>query len=201
MALRRITPWVLGWCWAASALAQTPAAPPVAPLAAQAQLQAAASEIVFTTRQMGVPVEGRFTRFGAQLTLNPRQPETGSVNLTVDTGSARFGSPELDLEVPKAPWFDVARFPQASFRSSAIKASGTGRFDVTGKLSIKGQARDIEVPVQLQPAAGGLVRASGRFTIKRLDFTVGSGEWTDTALLADEVQVRFSLLFSGLAAP
>ena len=150
---------------------------------------------------MGVPVEGRFTSFSARLALDPKAPGAGSVSLLINTGSARFGAPELDTEVPKPVWLNAAQFAQASFQSTAIKVAGPGRFDVTGKLTIKGQARDIGVPVQLSAAAGGHTAASGSFTIKRLDFAIGSGDWTDTSLLANDVQVRFKLVFSGLAAP
>ena len=170
------------------------------PAAAQpkpAQLQAG-SEIAFTTRQMGVPVEGKFGKFTAQIALDPKKPETGSVAFSIDTGSARFGSAELDAEVPKATWLNTVRFPQATFQSSSIKAAGPGRFEVAGKLAIKGVVRDVTVPVQLSQA-GANSTASGSFTIKRLAFKVGEGEWTDTSMLADDVQVRFKLVLSGLA--
>ncbi len=163
-----------------------------------AQLVAAGSEIAFTTRQMGVPVEGKFSRFSAQIALDPQKPDTGSVAFSIDTGSARFGSAELDAEVPKATWLNVARFPQAMFQSSAIKAAGPGRFEVTGKLTIKGSVRDVVVPVQVAPAAGGQATASGSFTIRRLDFKVGEAEWADTSMLANDVQVRFRLVLAGL---
>lgn len=171
-------------------------------LAQPAVLQPAGSEIAFTTRQLGVPVEGKFSRFSAQITLDPKQPGSGKVAITIDTGSARFGSAELDAEVPKPEWLAVARFPQASFHSSAIKATGPGRFDVAGKLLIKGIARDVTVPVQLvQSGAPGklLSTASGSFVIKRLAFSVGEGEWTDTSMLSDDVQIRFKLVLGGLA--
>ena len=80
-----------------------------------ARLQAAGSEIVFTTRQMGVPVEGRFGKFSAQVALDPRKPETGRVGMTIDTASARFGSAELDAEVPKPIWLHAAGFPVVLF--------------------------------------------------------------------------------------
>jgi polyisoprenoid-binding protein YceI len=163
-----------------------------------AQLVAAGSEIAFTTRQMGVPVEGKFGKFTAQIALDPKKPETGSVAFTIDTGSARFGSAELDAEVPKATWLNVPKFPQASFASSAIKAAGPGRFEVAGKLTIKGAVRDVTVPVQVTQA-GANSTASGAFTIKRLDFKVGEGEWTDTSMLANDIQVRFKLQLTGLA--
>ena len=162
-----------------------------------AQLQAAGSEIVFTTRQMGVPVEGQFGKFSAQVALDPRKPETGSVSLSIDTASARFGSAELDAEVPKPTWLHAAGFPQATFQSSRIQAAGPGRFEVAGKLSIKGSTRDIVVPVQLAPVGANQV-ASGIFTIKRLDFRVGEAEWADTSMLANDVVVRFKLVLAGL---
>jgi polyisoprenoid-binding protein YceI len=162
-----------------------------------AQLLAAGSEIAFTTRQMGVPVEGRFGRYSAQIVLDPKKPEAGSVSFTIDTGSARFGSPELDAEVPKPTWLNAARFPQASFQSSAIQAAGPGRYAVAGRLTIKGATRDITVPVLLTQS-GATSTASGAFAIKRLEFKVGEDEWADTSMLANEVQVRFKLALTGV---
>jgi len=167
------------------------------PAAAAAQLQAAGSEIVFVTRQMGVPVEGRFGKFGAQIALDPKKPEAGRVAFTIDTGSARFGSAETDAEVPKPVWLNVAKFPQASFQSTAIKGLGGGRFEVAGQLSIKGSTQPVVVPVQLTQSGAGST-ATGSFVIKRLAFKVGEGEWADTSMVADDVQVRFKLALTGL---
>ena len=162
-----------------------------------AQLVAAGSEIGFTTKQMGVPVDGKFSKFSAQITLDPKKPESGSVAFSIDTGSARFGSAELDAEVPKATWLNVPKFAQATFQSSAIKGVGPGKFDVTGKLNIKGSVRDVVVPVQVTQAAGSST-ASGSFTIKRLEFKVGEAEWADTSMLANDIVVRFKLVLTGL---
>ena len=162
-----------------------------------AQLLAGGSEIGFTTKQMGVPVDGKFGKFSAQITLDPKKPETGSVAFTIDTGSARFGSAELDAEVPKSTWLNVPKFPQATFQSTGIKGSGPGKFDVTGKLSIKGSVRDVVVPVLVTQAAGNST-ASGSFTIKRLEFKVGEAEWADTSMLANDIVVRFKLVLAGL---
>jgi polyisoprenoid-binding protein YceI len=168
-----------------------------APARAQTQLVAAGSEIGFTTRQMGVPVDGKFQRFSAQVALDPRNPAAGRIGFTIDTTSARFGSAELDAEIPKAIWLDTARHPQARFESTAIKAAGAGRFEVAGRLTIKGATREVLVPVTLaQQGTNGT--ATGTLTIKRLDFKVGEGEWTDTSLLANDVIVRFRLQLTGL---
>ena len=86
----------------------------VAPGVVAAQrMESAHSEIAFTIRQMGVPVEGRFTRFGGQFAFDPLKPETSKVSLAIDTGSATLGAPETDAEVPKPDWLNAPKFPQA----------------------------------------------------------------------------------------
>lgn len=172
----------------------------VAPLASaqQALLAAPHSEIRFTGRQMGVPVEGRFRRFDAQVAFDPKQPQAARIALGIDLASVTLGAPESEAELAKAPWFDTGRFPQARFQSTSVKALGGGRFDVAGKLTIKGQARDLVVPVALA-RNGSTTTATGSFPIRRLDFRIGDGEWADTSMVANEVQVTFKLALTGVA--
>lgn len=171
------------------------------PAHADQKLVPAQSEIVFVSKQMGVPVEGSFRKFDARIAFDPRKPEGGSVALQIDTASAAFGIPMTDAELPKAPWFDAAHFPQAGFQTTAIRALGDGRFEMAGKLTLKGIARPLTVPVTIAPAANGQSVASGSFVLQRIDYKVGDGEWTDTSVIANEVQVRFKLVVDGLGAP
>ena len=46
--------------------------------------------------------------------------------------------------------------------------------------------------------AGGLTTASGQFLIKRLPFKIGENEWADTSMVADDVQVKFKVVLSGV---
>jgi len=157
----------------------------------------AQSEIVFVTKEMGVPVEGRFKRFDAQLTFDPARPEASKMALTVDIASATLGAPETDAELPKATWFNTAKFPQASFRSSAVKSLGGGKFEVSGELGIKGLTRNVVVPVVVTQS-GTATTATGTFSLKRLAFQIGQNEWADTSMLADDVQVKFKFAMTGV---
>lgn len=167
------------------------------PALAQQKLIAQNSEIGFVSKQMGVPVEGRFKKFDAQLNFDPAKPASSKVDFTVDTGSATLGVRETDAELPKAVWFNVPKFPQARFESSAIKAVGAGKYEVAGRLSIKGAVHDVVVPVTLTQS-GATTTASGSFVIKRLAFKIGENEWADTSMVADDVQVKFKLALSGV---
>ena len=102
--------------------------------AAEQKLVAAQSELVFVSKQMGVPVEGRFKKFDAQVAFDPAKLDTSKINFTVDLASATLGAPESDAEMPKPTWFNVPQFPKASFQSTSIKSLGAGKYDEAGKL-------------------------------------------------------------------
>lgn len=169
-----------------------------ATFAQQAQtLVPAQSEIGFVSKQMGVPVAGHFTKFAAQVAFDPAKLATSKVSLTIDAGSATLGVKETDAELPKPLWFNVPKFPQATFNSTAIKSLGAGKYEVTGKLNIKGASQDVVVPVTITQN-GATSTATGAFAIKRLAFKIGEQEWADTSMVADEVQVKFKLALTGM---
>jgi polyisoprenoid-binding protein YceI len=166
--------------------------------AAGQTLVPAQSEVTFVAKQLGVPLQGRFKRFQAQVAFDPKALATSQIAFELDLGSVSLNA-DADAELPKAEWFNVPRFPKATFQSSAIKAVGGGKFQVNGKLAIKGQTRDLVVPVTLTQAKG-LSTATGAFTLKRLDYRIGEGDWTDTSIVANEVQVQFKLVLQGVPA-
>ena len=164
---------------------------------AQQKLVPAQSEIVFVSKQMGVPVEGRFKKFDAQIAFDPAKPDTSKIAFTVDIASATLGVPESDAELPKATWFNTPKFPQATFQSTTVKGLGGGKFEVSGKLAIKGSSRDVVVPVALAQS-GSTTTVTGTFGLKRLAFKIGENEWADTSMVADDVQVKFKLALTGV---
>src|SRR5690606_15652926 len=106
-------------------------------------------------------------------------------------------SREADAELVKPVWFNVAQFPKATFESRSIKRLEGARYEVAGKLSIKGVSSDVVVPVTLSQS-GATTTATGSFPIQRLSFRIGEKEWSDTAMVADEVQVSFKIALSGV---
>jgi polyisoprenoid-binding protein YceI len=161
--------------------------------ASAATLQPEKSDLSFTFKQMGVPVDGKFKKFDAQLDFDTKKPEAGKIAFTVDLGSVSLGDPTYDKELASTTWFDTKRNGKATFVSSSIKPTGAGKYDVAGKLTIKGAVHDVVVPITL---ANGV--AAGSVPIKRLDFKVGDGEWADTSIVANDVTIKFKLAFSGL---
>lgn len=156
----------------------------------------AKSEIVFISKQMNVPVQGRFKKFTAQVVFDEKNLAGSKAEIEVDLASIDTGSAEADTEVGKKAWFNTSAFPAAKFSSSSVTSPGTGKFEVRGKLSIKGIGKDIVAPFTVK-RAGDVATFEGGFILKRLQFTIGDGPWSDTDTVADDVQVKFRIVTTG----
>ena len=148
------------------------------------------SSVSFVSKQMGVPAEGRFTKFAAHISFDTNKPETGKAQIEIELASIDAGSSEVNDEAKGKAWFNIREFPSARFVSSGIKATANGRYEATGKLTIKGKTRDVVAPFNAK-ADGANLLLDGVIPILRLQYGIGEGAWADTGTVADEVQVRF----------
>jgi polyisoprenoid-binding protein YceI len=164
-----------------------------------AEVDYAASEITFVSRQMNVPVEGRFRSFSAAVRFDPGNLDSSVARIEVDLGSVDTGSAEADTEVRRRNWFNVAAFPSAKFVSTGVRQLGPDRYEVRGNLTLKGVTREVVAPVTVTNRGDALVFEGG-FTLMRLQFRIGEGAWSDTDTVANEVQVRFRIVQTGDAA-
>jgi polyisoprenoid-binding protein YceI len=173
----------------------------LAPLSAQAQkvtaVDPAKSELRFLFKQMNVPVEGRFTKFTVQMEFDAAKPAASKAQIEIDLNSIDAGSADADAESKGKAWFNLALFPTAKFTSTSLKPLGGNRYEVVGKLTIKGRSRDMAAQFTTRQEGGNTV-FEGAFPLKRLEYGIGEGPWADTETVADEVQVRFK--FIGVAA-
>ena len=157
------------------------------------KVQADKSSITFVSKQMGVPVEGAFKKFTALVRINTAKPEAGSAIMVVDLASIDAGGAEANDEVKGKNWFNVAEFPKAEFVSGSVKSLGGGKFEAAGKMSIKGRSIEVRAPITMKEE-NGVLNLDGTITLKRLEFDIGSGLWSDTSVVADEVQIKFHLV-------
>lgn len=167
------------------------------PLAAHAveynQVQADKSAIAFAYKQMGVAMDGRFRKFAAQLNFDPAKVTAAKAVIDVDLASIDTGSAEADQEVAGKQWFNTKAFPSARFVSSGVKALGGNRYEVAGKLTIKGRSQDIVAPVSFT-TQGGQGVFDGSFAFRRADFAIGEGPWAAFDTVANEIQIKFRIL-------
>ena len=160
---------------------------------AHAQVDTSKSTVTATSKQMNVPVDGTFKKFTAQLNFDPAKPAAGSAKLSIDTASYDLGDESYNQQVRGKEWFDAAQFPNATFVSSAIAPAGGNQFKVSGTLTIKGKSENVTVPVTVAQQ-GSTQSFDGALPIKRSQFDIGTGEWKDTSVVADEVVIKFHIV-------
>ena len=158
-----------------------------------AQVDTAKSSVTATSKQMNVPVEGKFKKFDAKVSFDPAKPAAGSAQLTIDVASYDLGDDSYNEQVRGKEWFDTKTFPKATFVSSAIAPAGAGKYTVPGTLTIKGKSQTVTFPMTVGQQ-GGAQTFDGTLPISRLKFDVGTGEWKDTSTVADEVTIKFHIV-------
>lgn len=154
------------------------------------QLRPESSRLSFVSKQMGVPVAGEFKRFAVQLRFDPARPEAARAVIEIDLAGIDAGSKEATEEVVGKNWFHVRQYPTARFESASVRSLGGGRYEVRGPLTIKGRTKEAIAVFSFRPEGRHGVFEGG-FVLKRLDYGIGEGLWSDTGTVADEVQVKF----------
>ena len=156
------------------------------------------SRMAFVYKQMNVPVEGSFKRFSGQLSFDPAKPTLAKAALEIDLASIDVGYAEGNDEVAGKLWFNTKRFPVARFVSASVKPLGSNRFEVAGKMSIKGRTLDASTPTTFRQEGANAV-FEGSFVLKRADYGIGEGMWADFGTVANEVQIKFRLVATSAA--
>jgi polyisoprenoid-binding protein YceI len=163
--------------------------------AAPLQIDLSKSMVSATFKQMNVPVDANFTKFSAMVDFDANKLDAAKASIDIHIPSFDLGDPDYNHEVQKKEWFNGSQFPKASFVSSKIKSLAAGKFEVSGKLTIKGRTADVNFPLNLKKEGSAQI-FEGSLPIRRLAFSIGEGEWKDTSIVADEVIIKFRI-FAG----
>lgn len=159
------------------------------------QFDTDASRLGVVFRQMGVDVEAAFKRFDIDARFDPSDPAATRAKVTIETASFDFGpgAEEYNEEVRAPDWFDTRQFPTASFVVTGVRPAGENKYGVVGDLTIKGVTKSVNTDFALT-RKGDHVALTGRLPISRLAYNVGQGDWKDTSIVEDTVQVVIELI-------
>jgi polyisoprenoid-binding protein YceI len=123
------------------------------------------------------------------VTLVENNPEKSSVSATIDVGSLKADEEKLTGHLKTPDLLDVAKFPQATFTSTAIKAGGDkgATHTVTGNLQLHGVTKSISFPATIK-VGSERVDVDAEFSINRKDFGIVYPGMPDD-LIKDDVLV------------
>lgn len=155
-------------------------------------VQAAGSTLAFAGTYQGEVFTGRFPGFDTRLTFDPVHPEQASLKVAIPLASATTANADYDGEMRGASFFDAGRFPQAQYTATGFRKLGGDRYAADGVLSLHGVSKPVTLQLTWTPGPRPVL--SGKATVRRLDFGIGSGDWADTSLIPDDIAISTKVL-------
>ena len=150
------------------------------------------STLGFATTFEGVKFAGAFKQFSARIAFDPAHPQACTLDATITLASADTGNADRDKMLPTADFFDVARFPTATYRGADCTPAGPGRYSAQGTLTLRGVSKPVPLTLQWHAQGSGALLTVDA-GVPRLTFGVGAGQWADPGAIGLEVAVHGAL--------
>jgi polyisoprenoid-binding protein YceI len=186
---------------AAAVVAPAVVSPAVAS-AATYEIDPAHSSAQFAVKHMMVStVRGEFTKLSGTANLDDKDLKNASVQATIDATTISTGVGKRDEHLRSPDFFDTAKFPTITFKSTSVKKAGADKYKVAGDLTLHGVTKpvvlDVESPTtEIKDPYGNTKRgAVATTTINRKDFGLNWNTALEAGgvLVGDSVKVTIDL--------
>lgn len=152
------------------------------------------STLGFTSNFQGSSFDGHFNKWTAAINYDPAKLASSKFDVTIDLSTAKTGDNDRDNALPGADFFNVAKYPQAHFVTTAFYQQGS-QVIADGMLTLRGVTKPVSLNVVFKPqGSGATLDVIG--TVKRLDFGVGGGQYADTSVIGPDVKVTAHLVLA-----
>jgi len=157
-------------------------------------LTPATSKVEFTGSKVSGKHDGGFKEFSGNIDLVNNKPEESQVTVDIDMKSVFSDADGLTKHLQTGDFFEVEKYPKASFVSTKIAADtakGADNYTVTGDLELRGQKKAITFPAKITVNPSE-VAVEAEFSINRKDFGIAYAGKADD-LIRDEVVIKLNL--------
>lgn len=157
-------------------------------------LDPAHTNIGFRVRHLMSRINGRFTKAEGTVVLDNEDLSKSSVQVTIEVDSVSTSNDQRDTHLRSADFFDAAKFPTITFKSTSIKAVDKDRLEVTGQFTMKGVTKTLVLPitrlgVAADPWKNIIAGFEGELKVNRQDYGVSYGP----GLVGDEVEIDLNV--------
>jgi polyisoprenoid-binding protein YceI len=170
-----------------------------AALAAEWEIDPAHTTTQFSVKHMMfTTVRGTFDKVSGTVNLDDKDLARSSVEMLIDAASINTHEPKRDAHLKSPDFFDVAKTPNITFKSTKIDKAGKGKFKVTGDLTMHGVTKPVVLTVEgpspeVKGLAGKPVRgviATGKINRKDWGLNWNKALEAGGVLVSDEVQLQ-----------
>jgi polyisoprenoid-binding protein YceI len=171
------------------------------------------SSLVFSLSHMGFShYTASFTKFDAELQLDPAKPADASLTATIDPNSLLLNTPPAGFlaEMTGEKFFETKKFPAMTFKSTKVETTGANTANVTGDFTMHGVTKPVTLQVIFNGGYPGMMQDpharigfSAKGSLKRADFGMAYGVPAPgtTMGVGDEVSFAIETEMTGPAAP
>lgn len=153
----------------------------------------AESSLTFSATMYGAAFEGTFKDFEGTIQFDPENLDAGSGIIRVVMANVMTGDKDRDSNIGGSAFFDSAAHPESILKIDRFTASNMGAgYDAHGTLTIKGVTVPVILPFTIE-INDQIAVAKGEITLNRLDFEIGTGEWSEDKTIGHSVTVSFSV--------
>ena len=160
------------------------------------------SSAQFAVKHLGLStVRGAFTKVTGTVSLDDKDITKSTVDVTIDANSVDTRVPNRDNDLRSDHFFDVAKYPTISFKSTKVEQVAPGKLKVTGDLTIHGTTKPIVLDVDRpsapikDPWGNQRSAASASTKLNRQDYGVKWNAKLDNGgvVVGDDVQITIDL--------
>lgn len=155
-------------------------------------VQSKGSSLGFAGTYEGEAFSGTFPGFTTTLRFDPVNLAGAKLDVSIPLAAATTRNADYDNELRGSSFFNSGKFPQARYTAGKFRALGGNRFAADGLLSLRGVSKPVTLTFTWTPGAVPVL--SGTAVVKRLDFGVGSGDWSDTGIIPNDIKVSTKVL-------
>jgi polyisoprenoid-binding protein YceI len=153
------------------------------------------STMGFEVRHLFSKVPGKFDDFSGQVQFDEADPEKSSVQVKINAASIDTANEQRDKDLRSPNFFDVAKYPEITFKSKSVKKTGDNTADITGDLTMHGVTKEVVLKAELLGKGAGMQgkTVSGweaTTALKRSDFGLSWNKAIEgTQIVGDDVQI------------
>ena len=157
------------------------------------KIDPAHSTIAFKVRHMLGTARGKFSKFSGTIELDRDHPEQSSVSVTIIAASIDTGIAKRDEHL-RGELFDVAKYPEITFKSRRVKQTAANTGEIAGDLTMHGVTRGIVLNVKLLSMAEGNRWRVTTAPLKRSQFGLVFSKSAETvSMISDDVAVEIEI--------
>jgi polyisoprenoid-binding protein YceI len=158
------------------------------------QIDAVHSNVEFKVRHLMSKVTGRFGKVDGTVTLNTKDVAKSSVDVTIAVSSISTNDAKRDGHLLSPDFFDAAKYPTITFKSTSVKEVAKGRLEVTGTFTMRGVSKTLVLPISnlgtaADPWKNVVAGFEGALKLNRQDYGVSYGP----GLVGDEVDIDLNV--------